>query len=67
MFHDLAHAVFIISKISFSTKATVISRFSTTASFQLWPTVRNSIFPHFIMVIMCSGPSCGLWLCVGAP
>jgi len=31
--------------------------------------VRNSIFPHFIMVIMCCvvGPVvvCGLWLCVG--
>jgi hypothetical protein len=39
VFHDLAHAVFIISKISFSTKPTVISSFSKTASFQLWPTV----------------------------
>jgi hypothetical protein len=28
--------------------------------------VRNSIFPHFVMVITCRGPSCGLWLCVGA-
>ena len=27
--------------------------------------VRNSIFPHFIMVIMlCCGPSCGLWFVV---
>ena len=28
--------------------------------------VRNSIFLHFVMVIACCGPSCGLWLCVGA-
>ncbi len=28
--------------------------------------VRNSIFLHFIMVITCCGPSCGLWLCVAA-
>ncbi len=28
--------------------------------------VRNSIFPHFVMVITCCGPSCGLWLCVAA-
>ena len=40
MFHDLTHAVFIISKISFSTKTMVISSFSTTALFQLWPTVQ---------------------------
>ena len=26
--------------------------------------VRNSIFPFFVMVITCCGPSCGLWLCV---
>jgi len=39
VFHDLAHAVFIISKISFSAKAMVISSFSTSALFQLWPTV----------------------------
>ncbi len=34
-FCDPAHAVFIISKISFCTKPTVISSFSTTALFQL--------------------------------
>jgi hypothetical protein len=28
--------------------------------------VRNSIFPHFVVVITCCGPSYGLWLCVGA-
>ena len=28
--------------------------------------VRNSIFWHFVMVIMCCGPSYGLWLCVCA-
>jgi hypothetical protein len=28
--------------------------------------VRNSIFPLFVMVITCCGPSCGLWLCAGA-
>ncbi len=28
--------------------------------------VRNSIFLLFVMVIACCGPSCGLWLCVGA-
>jgi hypothetical protein len=33
--HDLAHAVFIKSKISFSTKPTVISSFSMTALLQL--------------------------------
>ncbi len=26
--------------------------------------IRNSIFLHFVMVIACCGPSCGLWLCV---
>ena len=39
VFRDPAHAVFIISKLSFCTKPTVISSFSTTALFQLWPTV----------------------------
>ncbi len=32
-------------------------------------TPRNSIFPHFVMVIsdyVLWAPSCGLWLCVGA-
>ena len=37
--HDPAHAVFIISKIYFSTKPTVILSFSTPAAFQLRPTV----------------------------
>jgi hypothetical protein len=40
VFRDPAHAVFIISKKSFCTKPTVISSFSTTALFQLKPTVR---------------------------
>ena len=47
--------------------------FSWTRAFQrcveplTFPCVkRNSIFPHFVMVITCCGPSCGLWLCVGA-
>ena len=39
VFHDRAHAVFTISKISFCTNSTVIPIFSTTASFQLKPTV----------------------------
>jgi hypothetical protein len=38
--HNLAHAVFILSKISYSTKPMVFLHFSTTASFQLRPTVR---------------------------
>ena len=37
--HDPAHAVFVISKIYFSTKPTVILSFSTPAAFQLRPTV----------------------------
>jgi hypothetical protein len=37
--HDLAHAVIILSKISFSTKPTVILSFYTTTLFRLWPTV----------------------------
>ncbi len=38
-----AHAVFTISKISFCTKPTVISSFSTSAAFQLKPTVSRSL------------------------
>ncbi len=45
--HDLAHPVFIISKISLSTKPTVILSFSTTALFQLWPTVLTFNTYHF--------------------
>ncbi len=45
--HDLAHAVFIISKISLSTKPTVILSVSTTALFQLWPTVLTFNKYHF--------------------
>jgi hypothetical protein len=37
--HNLAHAVFILIKISYITKPTVILHFSTTAAFRLWPTV----------------------------
>ncbi len=36
---DLAHVVFIMSKISFSIKPRVMASFSMTALFQLWPTV----------------------------
>ena len=45
--YDLALAVFIISKISLSTKPTVILSFSTTALFQLWPTVLTFNKYHF--------------------
>jgi hypothetical protein len=40
---ERAHAVFTISKISFCTKPTVISSFSTSAAFQLKPTVSRSL------------------------
>ena len=43
VFHNRAQAVFIISKISFCTKPTVILSFSTTASFQLKPTVPKAV------------------------
>ena len=33
-----AHAVFILTKKSYSTKPTIILNFSTAASFWLWPT-----------------------------
>jgi hypothetical protein len=37
--HNLAHAGFVLSKISYSAKPPVILHFSTTAVFWLWPTV----------------------------
>jgi hypothetical protein len=40
--HYLAHAGFILSKIFYSTKPTVILHFSTTAAFWLWPTVLDT-------------------------
>ncbi len=43
--HNLAHAVFVLSKISHSTKPMVIMHLSTTAAFQLWPTVLVSSRP----------------------
>jgi hypothetical protein len=36
---NLAHAGFMLSKISYSTKPTIILHFSMTAAFWLWPTV----------------------------
>jgi hypothetical protein len=50
VFHDLTHAVFKISKISFSTKTMVILSVSTTALFQLWPTVQIDKINLFIPV-----------------
>jgi hypothetical protein len=40
---DLAHAVFIICKISYSTKPTIFLNISTTASFWLGPTVCSDV------------------------
>ena len=28
--------------------------------------IQNCIFLHFVVVITCCGPNCGLWLCVDA-
>jgi hypothetical protein len=49
--HDLAHAVFLLSKISHSTKPTVIMHFSTTAAFWLWPTVFEMKFTGTISTL----------------
>jgi hypothetical protein len=65
--HNLAHAGFIISKISYSTKPTVILHFSTTAAFRLWPTVaRTQIHKHTKDVFFCAKIShlCNLLLCI---
>ena len=50
IFHDQAHTVSTISKTSFCTKPTVISSFSTTASFQLRPTV--ILFFYFLCFLV---------------
>jgi hypothetical protein len=44
--HNLAHAVFILSKLSYSTKSTIFLHLSTTASFWLRPFVLSASSYH---------------------
>jgi hypothetical protein len=43
--HNLAHALFILGKISYTSKPMVILHYSMTASFWLWPTVQQFVVP----------------------